>query len=88
MTIQSKIRSSLRKLWLYSQERRDALKRAKVFTKAWKCEKCNAITDSPDVDHIIPVGSYKNGWDDLIERMFCDSDGLQVLCKKCHKEKK
>ena len=84
----SKIRNALRKLWLYSPERREALKRAKIFTKTWKCEKCNTLTDKPDVDHIVPVGSYKDGWDGVIERMFVGADGLQVLCKKCHKEKK
>ena len=42
------------------------------------------------VDHIVDAGSLRNG-DDLkgfIERLFCEIDGLQVLCKdKCHREK-
>ena len=39
------------------------------------------------VDHIIPVVDPKKGfttWDECIERMFCEKDNLQVLCKKCH----
>lgn len=41
------------------------------------------------VDHIIPCGSL-SCTDDLpgfVERLFCEADGLQVLCEKCHNEK-
>lgn len=37
------------------------------------------------VDHIIPVGGpTQGGWDGVIERLFCEAEGLQVLCKECH----
>jgi 5-methylcytosine-specific restriction endonuclease McrA len=39
------------------------------------------------VDHIRPVVDPERGfisWDDVVERMFCEKDGLQVLCKDCH----
>lgn len=39
-----------------------------------------------EVDHIIPAGSLKSS-DDLkgfVERLFCEADGLRVLCKDCH----
>jgi hypothetical protein len=42
------------------------------------------------VDHIHPVIDPKKGWkswDETIKRMFCEVEGLQVLCKECHKEK-
>jgi len=42
-------------------------------------------TKKPEVDHIEPVGS--GSWDGIIERMFCEADGLMVLCKECHKAK-
>lgn len=41
------------------------------------------------VDHIVPAGSLKS-FDDLgpfAERLFCEMDGLQVLCKTCHQIK-
>lgn len=40
------------------------------------------------VDHITPVVPVTgwDSWDGVIERMFCEEDGLQVLCKTCHKE--
>lgn len=42
------------------------------------------------VDHIEPVIDPKKGfttWDDYIERMFCEKDNLQLLCKSCHDNK-
>lgn len=39
------------------------------------------------VDHIQPVVDPKIGfttWDSFIERLFCDKDNLQILCKECH----
>lgn len=42
------------------------------------------------IDHIEPVvdpvEGFK-GWDLVIERMFVEKEGLQVLCKECHKTK-
>jgi 5-methylcytosine-specific restriction endonuclease McrA len=41
-----------------------------------------------EVDHIIPAGSLRCG-DDLkgfVERLFCEEEGLRVLCEKCHKQ--
>lgn len=43
-----------------------------------------------EVDHKIEAGSLRSGEDvqGFIERLFCERDGLQVLCKHtCHKEK-
>ena len=42
------------------------------------------------VDHIDPIIDPEVGfttWDETIERMFCEEDGLQVLCYKCHEIK-
>jgi len=42
------------------------------------------------VDHIVPIIDPNKGfetWDKVIERMFCEAKGLQVLCHQCHKEK-
>lgn len=43
-------------------------------------------------DHIAPVISVKKktkevSYDEIVERMFCEKDGIQVLCKLCHDEK-
>ena len=41
------------------------------------------------VDHIEPIVPVTGwvSWDSCIERMFCETDNLQVLCKACHDEK-
>ena len=42
------------------------------------------------VDHIEPIIDPETGfttWDECIERMFCEKEGLQLLCGPCHDEK-
>tara|TARA_R100001086_G_scaffold249698_1_gene190428 strand:+ start:3275 stop:3667 length:393 start_codon:yes stop_codon:yes gene_type:complete len=43
------------------------------------------------IDHIDPVFPMIKGWqfnwDDIINNMFCDEDGLQCICSECHDEK-
>ena len=42
------------------------------------------------VDHIRPVidpGDGFMGWDEVIERMFCEISGFQILCHSCHAAK-
>ena len=44
------------------------------------------------VDHkdpIVPVGTLSKdmSWDNIISRVFCSADNLQVLCSTCHKAK-
>lgn len=90
-----KIRSALRKLWLYSPERRQALKRNYALGKMYFCNMCAFPTPQPQIDHIEPVGPSpgsraSNGgetWDGVINRLFCPSEGLQVVCRECHKLK-
>ena len=39
-----------------------------------------------EVDHLIPAGKLRT-FDDLpgfVERLFCEEDGYQILCKECH----
>ena len=53
------------------------------------CKKLYVATDV-QVDHIKPVVDPKKGfvsWDVYINRMFCEIEDLQVLCKPCHKVK-
>ncbi len=59
------------------------------LAKHYTCAGClgEFPASAVQVDHIIPVVDPELGfttWDDIIERMFCDSCNLQVLCKDCH----
>ena len=58
----------------------------------YKCIKCKKLFIAADVqvDHIKPVVDPKKGfvsWDDFINRIFCEIENLQTLCKPCHKVK-
>jgi len=46
----------------------------------------NTRVKNIQVNHKVPVSVPKgwDGWDNWIERLFCDSDGLEVLCSECH----
>lgn len=65
----------------------------KELDKAGLEEFDNKIKDKTYLDHIepvIPLKSFQKGswdWDEYINRMFCEQNGFQVLCKKCHDEK-
>lgn len=46
--------------------------------------------EKPQADHInsvVEVGVGFVDWNTYIERLFCDTDGYQILCDECHKEK-
>lgn len=58
----------------------------------YQCVNCKKEYTSTniEVDHIQPVVDPDKGfttWDDYISRLFCDEQGLQVLCNTCHDEK-
>lgn len=62
------------------------------LAKHYECAMCNLHypVKEVQVDHILPVIDPIVGfrsWDEVIDRMFCDSNNLQVLCKSCHKMK-
>jgi 5-methylcytosine-specific restriction endonuclease McrA len=63
-------------------------KKTKRLAKHFRCNECKRDfpQKSVQVDHINPVGSCST-WDEYIERLFCEADNLQVLCKPCHKKK-
>lgn len=90
--MRQRIRSALRKLWLWSAPAKEALKQAKAYKGFWFCKHCGFPTDKPQVDHLDPVGATpgsrkSNGgetWDGFMTRLFCAVEGLQVLCRACH----
>lgn len=97
--IKNNLRSATRK-WAPIQQ---CKKRAHVSRGLYKCEGCGSevpltIYDEDKrkrvknifIDHIVPIIDPAVGfttWDECIERMFCDSNNLQLLCGECHKVK-
>jgi hypothetical protein len=94
--IKNNLRSATRK-WGPIQK---CKKRAHISRGLYQCEGCGqevtptnydetkkARVKNIFVDHIVPIIDPATGfttWDDCIERMFCDSSNLQLLCKDCH----
>jgi len=86
-TPRSKVRQSLRQLWLRSRERAEALK-----AESYTCEECKRKQSKAkgreqaiEVHHIHGVE-----WDYLIDEVFrvllVHPYNLQVLCPDCHKK--
>lgn len=61
------------------------------MAKHYECAECHNQFPAKEVavDHIepvVPVSGFTT-WDEVIERMFVEKEGLQVLCKECHRIK-
>lgn len=96
--ITSTLRAGSRK-WPPKYETLNAAKTEKKVNKKtgrlaqhYRCYACEQEFTQKDVqvDHIKPVIDPKKGfisWDVYIDRMFCESINLQVLCKDCHQVK-
>ena len=77
--------------------RNEALKAARLRRGVYRCEACGDEFGrrEVEVDHIEAVGPTPGSrnacsettWDVFIERMFCSSNALQILCKDCHRKK-
>lgn len=57
----------------------------------YECSECKQrfVGKDVQVDHKVPAGSL-NKYEDLpsfAERLFCEADNLQIMCKPCHKVK-
>lgn len=86
----STITSSLRRTWLYSEERKEVKNAARVNRGEYQCEECKCIVGHKNINihHIEPVIGL-NGfvdWNTYIERLFCPKNKLQALCLVCHKK--
>jgi len=87
-TPSSQIRSALRRLWLRSRERSAAIKR-----DGYCCQICGVKQSRAKGREVYVEVHHKDGvanWDALIEAvrkyLLCDVDGLQTVCKSCHKD--
>lgn len=91
------IRSALRqksRWWLPVQLAKKDARRAYIGTNKrikweYKCTKCKNwfFEKEIEVNHKIPAGSLSS-FEDLhgfVERLFCEKEDLEVVCKECHK---
>lgn len=82
----------LRRATLKWPARQEALSNARVERGRYRCADCGDLFGPKeiDLDHRVPVIDPKTGfktWDDFIEKLFCEADMFDVLCKQCHTNK-
>lgn len=82
-TTDSKIKSSLRRLWWYSRERSESLKVAKYSCQ--KCGKKKSTAVKLNVHHTNEI-DWKKIYKYLRQRLLCSHKSLEVMCVECHKE--
>ena len=97
------VKSALRQASQRWPPKHAALAAARVERGKYQCAICKRIgpktlppkpgnkrrRNNATVDHISPVVPITGftSWDDIINRMFCEVDGFQVLCADCHDQK-
>jgi 5-methylcytosine-specific restriction endonuclease McrA len=59
------------------------------MAKHYECNRCKELFPLKDVEvnHIIPIVPISgfDNWDGVIQRLFCEKEGMETLCKPCHK---
>jgi predicted HNH restriction endonuclease len=86
-----RVRAALRNLWLRSSERASALKR-----DGYSCRQCGIKQSRAKGKEVSVQVHHLEGimdWDRIIDGvlnsgLFCGVDGLQTLCRDCHKKLK
>jgi len=80
-------RSALRRLWLRSPERAEALKRT-----GYCCERCG-VKQSKAKGHEVKIEVHHpkgvnldKAWEESQKEMFVPADELEPLCVSCHKQ--
>lgn len=95
------IKNNLRRMCSKWAPISETLKEARISRGLYKCAGCgeevtaSTVKDGKrvknvHVDHIEPIIDPTKGfttWDEVIERMFCEKDNLQLLCGACHDAK-
>ena len=87
-TPHSRIRSALRALWLWSNERNAAVKR-----EANTCQCCGKKGSAAkgrevkiEVHHLDGVVNWQHLIEEIQRHLLCDPASLAVLCTDCHKQ--
>lgn len=92
------ILSAIKRCFSRSPIRREALNKAKHPTEKgpkggvrYTCKECgvNFSQQASQVDHIEPIvpvdmSARDMSWDEIVDRIYCDPENFQVLCRACH----
>lgn len=72
--------------------RSEAIKRARVDKGKYQCAICSSIVGSKEftvdhMEHVVPIQTGFDDWNGFIDRLFCEADKFQIICKECDKVK-
>lgn len=94
--LKTQIRSALRRIWLYSELRKNVLAKARVARGIYRCTKCGELVGPKmiDVDHVETATPPNfepeidpTQWGLYIKRLLYPKDEPRAMCKPCHKTK-
>lgn len=87
ITPKSRIRACLRRLFLYSRERANVLRRARAFPSKYLCSKCNRLHDIERVrvHHVAGISNWETIFQTVREMLLNEKD-MVVLCRECHEK--
>lgn len=68
--------------------RSECIKRNRVGIGKYKCEMCGSIVGAKEftidhIEHVVPIETGFDNWDGFINRLFCETEGFQLICKSC-----
>lgn len=76
---------------VFGLARRKSQSENKRLKWEYQCKQCEQWfpRDQVEADHIVGCGSLRSFADleGFARRLFCETDGLQVLCESCHRSK-
>lgn len=86
--LRSFVLKNLRRASLSWGPRSECIRQARVERGLYMCSSCKACISKNElrVDHkitVIPLSGF-DSFDGIIRRLFCEVDGLQALCVRCH----
>ena len=87
-TPRSRVRAALRALWLRSRERAAAIKRDSYTCQCCgrKQSKAKGKEFAVQVHHKEGIANWEYLIDEVYEHLLCHPDGLETMCKDCHKK--
>ena len=86
-TPRSKVRASIRQLWLRSRERAAALKRDNYTCQTCGVKQCTAKGKEQKVEvHHLDGILWDNVIDYIYRHVLVDPKGLETICPECHKK--
>jgi 5-methylcytosine-specific restriction endonuclease McrA len=88
ITPRSRIRSTLRMLWLRSRERAAALRMNKrtCFHCGVKASTAKGREQKVEVHHIAGIANWEKVIDSIYKELLVKPENLMVICPECHDE--